>query len=279
MDILYNYSKSILIETLELFKDVCEKLNIKFYLSHGTLLGAVKYKGFIPWEDDLDVMMSRKDFEVLKNYFLNNPTKEWSLGGAECGFYSLDFFGKFFNKKYYCLEEGRLLTHSWVDIYVLTEVRMGELDSYLKKLKFILALSTLPHKKVKYYDWYDSNLKIWFYYHWHQKQIGSLKFVDNLLYKHLTKYDEGDGYILLSPGIFSMAEKKTYKKEWFGEDKEVVFEGRKYLAPGGFDDVLKTTYGERYMTEEPPLKEQVFKHSDYCLKEGEHFVCTYKYLV
>ena len=278
MDILDNYSKSILIETLEFFKDVCEKLNIKFFLSHGTLLGAVKYKGFIPWEDDLDIMMSRKDFEVLKNYFLNNPSKEWSLGGAECGFYSLDFFAKFFNKKYYCLEEGRLLTHACIDIYILNEIKKDDLKNYLKKLKFILALSTLPHKKVKYYDWYDSDLKIWFYYHWHQKQIGSLKFVDNLLYKHLTKYDnQGDMYILLSPGIFDMAEKKSYNKEWFSSDEAVVFEGKEYDAPGGYDSILKTTYGENYKAEEPPLKEQVFKHSNYYLKEGEHFVCTYKY--
>lgn len=276
---LDSYGRGVLLDTLLLFDEVCKKLNIKYYLSHGTLLGSIKYKGFIPWEDDLDIMMYRKDFNILKNYFLKNPNEKWCLGGGECGFFSMDFFCKFFNKKYYCLEEGRLLTHSWVDIYILSEVKKEKMNSYCKELKFVLALASLANKKVKYEDWYDSDIKIWFYYNFHQKQIGSKKLSDKHLYKVLTKYvKDFNGYFLMSPGVFHIIDEKLYDADWFnGEDVTVEFEGHKFLAPSGYDDILKKTYGD-YMNTLPPESEQKPKHGTIFLRENEYVVATYKYL-
>ena len=272
-----SYAKEILKETLFRFADICEKLNIKFYLSHGTLLGAVKYKGFIPWEDDLDIMIYREDFEKLRKYSREN-SEDWYIAGGECDFFPDDFFAKFYYKKYNCLEESRLLCHSWVDIYILSPVVKKELNSYLKKIKIAVALCSLSHKKVKYDDWYDSDLKVWFYYHFHQKEIISKKRTDKYLYKVLTKYKQGDAYLLMSPGVFHMTEEKLYNKDFFdGEDKIVEFEGRKFLAPSGYDEILKTGYGD-YMNTLPPEKERVPKHKVIFLKEREQFVCSYKFI-
>ena len=68
-------------EILKVFIDICEKLNLRYYLACGSVLGAVKYRGFIPWDDDIDVCLLRPDYEVfvkeankyLPNYlFLQN---------------------------------------------------------------------------------------------------------------------------------------------------------------------------------------------------------------
>lgn len=57
--------QEIELESLRVFKELCAKLEIKFFLYGGTLLGAVKYNGFIPWDDDLDIALMRDDYEKL----------------------------------------------------------------------------------------------------------------------------------------------------------------------------------------------------------------------
>ena len=53
------------LELLRLFVRLCEQLQLRYYLVCGTALGSVKYEGFIPWDDDVDVAMPREDYEVF----------------------------------------------------------------------------------------------------------------------------------------------------------------------------------------------------------------------
>ena len=79
--------KNILAISLDLFfefEKVCKKHNLKYYLFYGSLLGAVRHHGFIPWDDDFDVAMPRKDYEELLRlydefsfpYFLQSPLSD-----------------------------------------------------------------------------------------------------------------------------------------------------------------------------------------------------------
>ena len=57
-------------ETLKAFINVCEQLNLKYYVICGTLLGAVRHKGFIPWDDDIDVGMFREDYNIFLEIYV-----------------------------------------------------------------------------------------------------------------------------------------------------------------------------------------------------------------
>ena len=69
--------KNIQIELLDEFVSVCNELGMYYTLGGGTLLGAIRHKGFIPWDDDIDVLMPRPDYDRLLEYDAKNE-KLWS---------------------------------------------------------------------------------------------------------------------------------------------------------------------------------------------------------
>ena len=71
--------KQFALEALCWFKETCQRHNLRYQLAFGTLLGAVRHKGFIPWDDDIDVLMPRKDFDRLCGMIDQVRTDDWEL--------------------------------------------------------------------------------------------------------------------------------------------------------------------------------------------------------
>ena len=67
-----NKLKKIELEVMEYYNEICQKHNLTYYIFYGTLLGAVRHSGFIPWDDDIDVLMPIDDYKKLLNILKND---------------------------------------------------------------------------------------------------------------------------------------------------------------------------------------------------------------
>lgn len=72
-----------LLDMLRYFDEVCKKLDVVYRLDSGAVLGAVRHKGFIPWDDDLDVVISKKDEKKLCDYLIANPHPQYVLSSPQ----------------------------------------------------------------------------------------------------------------------------------------------------------------------------------------------------
>ena len=84
-----------LAELLKVFADICKEHDIQWWLCSGTLLGAARHKGFIPWDDDVDVSMMKKDYKKLKKIMRNWEDKRYFIHSMENDIEYKNAFGHF----------------------------------------------------------------------------------------------------------------------------------------------------------------------------------------
>lgn len=238
------------------FVTVCEKLNLKYYLVNGSALGAVKYCGFIPWDDDLDVAMPRKDYEIFlekaqdyfpENIFLQNYRTDKKFP---------QIYSKLRNSETAFIESGvsRLeMNHGiYMDIFPLDSASESFISSKYNSLKikflFWLAFCALQDNrsvKIKI-----RNLILRFF-GFHKITDKSLKTLDSLI-----SNDSLDTFYLCN--YADRQHKGNIPREWYGNGTEVVFEGITARIPEKFDEYFTYKYGD--WRKDLPLSEQKSHH-------------------
>ena len=109
---------------LSAFAQFCDKNNLKYYLTYGTLLGAVRHKGFIPWDDDIDVMMPRPDYDKfieLTGFSKINDSYETRLY-KNCSHPNIYPYAKLIDNSTIVYEKGKAkknVSGIWIDIFPL----------------------------------------------------------------------------------------------------------------------------------------------------------------
>lgn len=253
------------VEILQEFMQVCNKYHLKFFVAHGTLLGAVRHKGFIPWDDDIDVNMPRRDYELLikiadkefnKPYFFQTYLSDPGNFNGHAKLKREDTTGMDLQNIGHMCNNGL-----FIDIFpmdgIVEDERKRQKQSKRVELYRGLMLAKVYGKDYRYMAGF-SKRKFTLY-----KIISKFlkgKFIYSKFEEWCQKYSYIDTKRL---GIISF--KTDYEccywyKEDFEELIELNFEGIKVPAPLNYDRCLRIKWNN-YM-EFPSERQRGYKHID-----------------
>ena len=236
----------------------CRRNSLQYFLAYGTLIGAIRHKGFIPWDDDIDINMPRADYNwLLENYNKMNPDGRYRLVSP-------------FD------EDSK---HSFIKIIdthtVKIEPGIDYKENFLGVDIDIFPLDGEPETDEAFEKWYGRLMKVYKCYGYclmepkvsFKRRIGVplirlLTGGRNCLLKKAAKLHwkypyENSKYVGAVECAFN-SKGNRFEKEWFKNTVEADFEGHKLWIPIGYDKILTSVYGD-YM-KLPPVEKQVTHH-------------------
>lgn len=245
-------------EIMDEITRICRLKGLTYFLIGGTLLGAVRHNGFIPWDDDLDIAMPRNDFEIFIKECRENLKSKFELDYINTNNKYWLPFAKVRNRNTIYQENIQKKNNQkmgmWVDIFPLDYTNdcegksLQKREKYIKKLKGILYLKNLREITSE-----DNFIK--------KTGISILQIIPNRFLHYLInklmkgKCDNKNKYFVNFGSQYGIR-KQTHLKDKYFPAVDVKFEGRMYKAPRDYNYVLTKIYGKNYM-ELPPVEKRV----------------------
>lgn len=250
------------IDILKTVTDFCDAYGFRYYLVDGTLLGAVRHGGIIPWDDDIDIAMPRSDYDVFVE-------KAAQLIPAPLSFQNYRYtpgykrpFTRIINeniKVYIKSYEKEKVEPAWIDVFPLDGMPNNMIVFQLHKLHFLFVrmlyhFSTfdqtvnLTRKDrtplLKALIWFEKTFKL-------GRNLDTIKLIEKME-KILKKYgDTKSKKRAIAYSAYLL--KETYDSESLGQGKRIKFDKYMLNVPDEYDKMLTQLYGD-YMTFPPPEK-------------------------
>lgn len=249
----------LMLKILKEVHRVCEENGIRYFLSDGTLIGAVRHNGFIPWDDDLDIGMLREDYEKFIDIAPKKFGKEFCLQiyKTDCGYGHQ--FGKVLLSGTKWIEQvairtSRLFSGIYIDIFPYDKIPTGRLKQEFLSFtyKFWKSQVLIKQKYVFYRNIHGFFHKSYFIV---KKAIGLLFSLDYSVRKRdsiCMRYKDRDKNFCITKygGNFW---KNQNRPESFATFVLHTFEDSEFYIPSDYDSILTNLYGD-YMMLPPPEK-------------------------
>ena len=261
-----------LYDMLEVLCEVCKKHNIDVFALYGTAIGAVRHKGIIPWDDDIDIGITREDYTILKNVFNKEVTGYRLVDGTDkCAFHNMIFPRIYKENTIFEIEDvvnrqrtacgcKQLCQPIWIDIFIFDHVkslneahRKVAIAGVVKKIytyfKLQLIATDLDTKKLRIKLFVErlicrmSNLIL--------REPAALLVK---LFSCYVRNGKGRYLVTFSPGLKRDCLSSLSEEVMFFPIMKVPFGNGEIGLQNNFDSALKYVYGN-YM-EMPPEQER-----------------------
>lgn len=255
---------------LEMYLDilrVCEKYNIRVMLGGGSALGAVRHGGFIPWDDDLDLLMPRKDYDRFISLFENELSESYDITSPNSKYNVSNIFTKIYKKNTELIEIFNVTSDTpkgvYVDIFPIEYVPENKLIRFVKG--FFANITYYIGNSALMYQLRNDVVKDYFL----ASTEGKINYRIRMIIGFFASFISYKKWFNLYDKFFARGKVSNLcgvpagRAHYFGEilpeevflpPKEIIFEGRKAFVPNNVDRYLRNLYGN-YM-EIPPAEKR-----------------------
>lgn len=254
--------KQVELDILKEFIRVCEKLQLRYFAIDGTVLGAVRHRGFIPWDDDIDVGMPRKDYEIFMAQAQSYLKAPYFLQNLDTDAGYLRGFAKIRNSQTAFIERAARhlpINHGiYIDIFPLDGYaysKIGEIGFKIKKTMYDDKIASGFHVtnagKLPWKTACISTLCSFLSAGTTPKQAAYKR-------EYLSKKHDYDACNTVGSLYDSIYTRELVPKAWFGEGKMLPFEDVMIRVPAEPEKYLAHMYGD--YRQFPPESERVAQH-------------------
>lgn len=253
------------------FIKICEDNDLNYYMYGGSLLGTIRHNGFIPWDDDIDVIMFRDDFEKFKKLLMSDTSGKYKLLYYETEENYFYLFAKM-------MLNGTRFEESWmdqfdfqigmnIDVFVMDDLNSNRVKRFYQVYKtyvynkwLIMSQVKLPNlpiisKIISHFIYYILRIFKFKAYTIHQWY---LKFAE--------KYGDEDSGLIFE--IAAQNYPQIFYRDDFNPPKKVKYEDIYVCVPKNYDRILRTGFGDSYM--ELPPEDKRYNHPIDYIDFGEY---------
>lgn len=251
------------VDILKVVDKLCKKYNLTYYLSEGTLLGAVRHNGFIPWDDDVDIMMPREDYEKFIDIAIEELKGDYVLQSSRNieNYWVASIKVRMTKKTEYVQKELTGLTENngpYIDIFPL--------DYFPRENSFLQKHYMKKVSDFKLILWYKSSNKRFLDLKGFKRKIlilrskfYSIPEIHRQLYSAMTHFNNKPHNYIINYGSYYDYNKQIFPFDYYGKPRMVQFENLKLPIPQQSEKILTKIYGN-YM-QLPSINSRYPKHT------------------